>query len=217
MSRFIELELLTENVKKELKKLFAEDVTGHDFLHTLRVLNNACNIQKNAGGDIYLITFAALLHDADDKKLFPETAGEYHNARMILNKNGADEEDTEKIIEIIRTVSFSSGIDAKSIEAKVVQDADRLDAIGAIGIARCFAYGASHGRSIYNEEDFIGNNMRESKSSIAHFYQKLLKLESLMKTEYGKNEAAKRTAFLKEYLRHFTEETDCGISAFQFI
>lgn len=209
MSRFVELELLTENVKTELKKLFSEDVSGHDFLHTLRVLDNACSIQKSVVGDSYIIVLSALLHDADDKKLFPESAKDNTNARKILQKYEVSEDDTETIIEIIRCVSFSSGIEAESTEAKVVQDADRLDALGAIGIARCFAYGASHGRSIYNEDDFIGNNMLGSDSGLAHFYQKLLKLESLMKTEYGKKEAGKRTAFLKEYLKHFYEETGC--------
>ena len=214
MSRFVELELLTENVKTELKTLFSEDVSGHDFLHTLRVMNNACYIQSSVGGDRYIVVLAALLHDADDKKLFPDSAKDNANARKILKKYEVSEEDTEKITEIIRCVSFSSGAEAESTEAEIVQDADRLDALGAIGIARCFAYGASHGRSIYNEDDFIGNNMLGSESGIAHFYQKLLRPEALMKTEYGKKEAEKRTAFLKEYLKHFSEETSCDAVSF---
>ena len=214
MSRFVELELLTENVKKELKKLFSEDVSGHDFLHTLRVMNNACCIQKKVGGDRYIIFLSALLHDADDKKLFPHTAGEYPNARKIMEKYKVSEDDQKSIIKIIESVSFSDGKETESLEAEIVQDADRLDALGAIGIARCFSYGAAHGRSIYLEEDSDSEKIQSGSSGIAHFHQKLLLLENMMKTPYGKEEAHKRTLFMKEYLKHFSEETGCDVISY---
>ncbi len=206
MSRFVELELLTENVKKELKKLFNEDSTGHDLLHTLRVVKNAELLQKEHGGDAFIITLAALLHDADDKKLSPGTYKNKDNARRILCANDISEDDMERIISIINSVSFSDGKTAETIEAKIVQDADRLDALGAIGIARCFSFGGAHGRPIYNESDFIEGNIETSTSGIAHFYQKLLRLKDMMNTQYGRREAEKRTDFLEKYLTQFISE-----------
>lgn len=205
MSRFIDIELLTESIKTDLYELFSSDFSGHDLLHTVRVLNNAQKIHCFSGGDIYLITLGALLHDADDKKLFPENKENEH-ARRIMENYDVSSDDIDIVIDIINRVSFSSGKTAEALEAKIVQDADRLDALGAVGIARCFSYGAAHGRPIYNESDFVDNNMEVSNSGIAHFYQKLLKLKSMMNTEYAKNEAEKRTVFLENYLNQFISE-----------
>ncbi len=108
---------------------------------------------------------------------------------------------------IIRCVSFSDRENQESLEGKIVQDADRLDALGAIGIARCFAWGGAHGRPIYSEKDCDKDFLKTDNSGIAHFFQKLLRLEGMMNTESGKNEAQKRTKFIKEYLLHFSEET----------
>ncbi len=203
------------NVKNEVRQLFCNEFSGHDMLHTLRVVNNAEALHRSHGGDSFIITLAALLHDADDKKLSPDTYKNKDNARKILYKNGISEEDTERIIGIISTVSFSDGIEAETIEAKIVQDADRLDALGAIGIARCFAYGGSHGRAIYTEDDLTGDSI-QSDSSISHFYKKLLKLSHMMQTAEGRKEAEKRTAFISSFLERFIRETDISDERIHF-
>ncbi len=197
---------IIKNIENDIRELFADEFSGHGILHTLRVVKNAKMLNSDGEGDDFIITLSALLHDADDRKLFPETAGNNGNARKILEKNGVSEEITEKIIEIINSVSFTSGKIPETLEGKIVQDADRLDAIGAVGIARCFSYGGNHNRPIYEETDFSGGG--DGNSSIAHFYSKLLKLESLMNTENGREEASKRTDFLKKYLSRFIEEAD---------
>jgi uncharacterized protein len=163
-------------------------------------------LNEDGEGDDFIITLSALLHDADDRKLLPETIENNGNARKISEKNGVSKEIADRIIDIINSVSFSSGKIPVSYEGKIVQDADRLDAIGAVGIARCFSFGGNHNRPMYEEGDFLGYGSGES--SIAHFYNKLLKLEMLMNTEKGKKEAEKRTAFLKTYLERLKEETD---------
>ncbi len=200
-----EIEII-KNIEKDVRELFSGEFSGHDVLHTLRVVKNAKMLNEDGEGDGFIIILASLLHDADDRKLFPETAENNGNARKILEKNCVSEEITDRIIDIISFVSFSAGKIPDSIEGKIVQDADRLDAMGAVGIARCFAYGGNHNRPMYEEGDFSGEGSGDS--SIAHFYNKLLKLEGLMNTEKGMVEAEKRTAFLKIYLEYFKEETD---------
>lgn len=200
-----EIEII-KNVENDIRELFAGEFSGHDVLHTLRVVKNARMLNEDGEGDEFIIILACLLHDADDRKLFPETAENNGNARKISEKNGVSNEITERIIDIINSVSFSAGKIPDSLEGKIVQDADRLDAIGAVGIARCFSFGGSRNRLMYEEGDFSGDVSGES--SVAHFYNKLLKLEGLMNTAKGREEAEKRTAFLKSFLEHFGEETD---------
>lgn len=198
-----ELEII-KNVEKDIRELFSGEFSGHDVLHTLRVVKNAIMLNEDGEGDEFIIILACLLHDADDRKLFPETAENNCNARKISEKNGVSREITDRIIDIVNSVSFSSGKTPDSLEGKIVQDADRLDATGAVGIARCFAFGGNHSRPIYEEGDFSSEGSGES--SIAHFYSKLLKVEGLMNTKKGREEAEKRTAFLKTYLERFKEE-----------
>ncbi|MDO5139671.1 MAG: phosphohydrolase, partial [Oscillospiraceae bacterium] len=139
---------------------------------------------------------AALLHDADDHKLF--NTENNANARRFLEDNGIDPEKTEKICSAINMVSFSKnrGRRPDTIEGKIVQDADRLDALGAIGIARTFAFGGERGRPL--------------DDSIQHFYDKLLLLKDEMNTESGKGLAEKRHAFLVEFLEEYQQETGTG-------
>lgn len=195
-----------KNVENDIRALFSGDYSGHDVLHTLRVVKNAKMLNSENEGNDFIITLSALLHDADDRKIFPETAENNGNARKILGKYGVSKEITDRIIDIINCVSFTAEKTPDSIEGKIVQDADRLDAIGAVGIARCFSYGGNHNRPLYEEKDFSGEGSGDS--SIAHFYNKLLKLEGLMNTKKGREEAEKRTAFLKNYIERFKEETD---------
>lgn len=201
-------ELKIDAIKKEAEKFFKDEFSGHDTLHTMRVLKNALMLQKRHGGDIFIISAAALLHDFDDKKISPQTHKGLDNAKAVLNKYCIPEDEVSHILRIIQSVSFSDGKIPDSPEGQLVQDADRLDALGAVGIARCFAWGGSHGRPIYTEMDANKSFAANGNSGIAHFYQKLLRLEALMNTAGAKEEAKKRTEFLKEYLRRFSEEAD---------
>ena len=186
-------ERVIDNAIAYVGELFRGNAGGHDAAHTMRVYRNALRIaEREPGCDVKIAALAALLHDADDHKLFATENNV--NARAFLAENGATERETERICGIINAVSFSKnrGHAPKTLEAKVVQDADRLDAIGAIGIARTFAYGGEHGRSL--------------DESVQHFYDKLLLLKDLMNTESGKALAEERHAFLEEFLRRYKEE-----------
>ena len=184
---------IVDNAIEYVEELFRGNAGGHDAAHTLRVYRNALKIaEKEPGCDAEIAALAALLHDADDHKLFATENNA--NARRFLAANGATEGEAEQVCAIINSVSFSKnrGRAPETIEAKVVQDADRLDAIGAIGIARTFAYGGEHGRSL--------------DESVQHFYDKLLLLKDLMNTDAGKALAEERHAFLEEFLKRYREE-----------
>ena len=175
------------------RALFAGNADGHGFDHTMRVYRNAMEIAREEDCDRQIVALAALLHDADDPKLF--STADNANARAFLNSHGADEEMTERILAAVNAVSFSKNRDRKpdTVEGQIVQDAGRLDAIGAIGIARTFAYGGGHGRGL---EDSIG-----------HFHEKLLLLTDLMNTLTAKSMAAERHRFMPDFLREWARET----------
>lgn len=177
-----------------ITELFRTNAGGHDAEHTLRVYRNAMKIaEREQGRDLQIVALAALLHDADDHKLFQTE--NIANARRFLTENRVPEEEIERICQAINAVSFSQNRDKppSTLEGKIVQDADRLDALGAVGIARTFAYGGEHGRPM--------------QESIQHFHEKLLLLKDLMNTETGRRLAEKRHAVLEEFLREFEEET----------
>ena len=184
---------LTEKAVFYIEELFRGNAGGHDARHTLRVYRNAMLIAEGEPGcDRELVALCALLHDADDHKLFSTENNE--NARRFLKENRVSSERTEKICEAVNSVSFSRnrGTVPRTLEGKIVQDADRLDAIGAIGAARTFAYGGEHGRSL--------------EDSVQHFYDKLLLLKDLMNTETGRRLAQKRHRFLEMFLQELEEE-----------
>lgn len=197
------------------ERLFAGEAGGHDLQHTLRVERNAMRIQREEGGDLFLIRLAALLHDADDGKLFDTEAGLTH-ARSFMAEMCLTPQETEKVCGMIRTVGFRGGHNAPpaTLEGRIVQDADRLDAIGAIGIGRAFAYGGAHGRLMHdpreNPADFASAEeyARAKGTTINHFYEKLLLLKNRMTTPTGKRLAEERHAFMEEFLARFTGEWD---------
>lgn len=199
-----------EKLTHQIRQLFAGDVSGHDFYHTLRVYRNAMTIARETTCNQEVVALGALLHDADDKKLF--ATDDYENARKLLEDYGASPALTEDVIDVISTVSFGEGKMPKSIEGKIVQDADRLDALGAIGIARTFAYGGSHGTPLYDPE--IPPNMHMTKeeyrshagTSFNHFYEKLLLLKDTMHTEKAKEMAVHRHQFLETFAEEFLQE-----------
>ena len=176
------------------ERLFAGNSDGHDALHTLRVYKNAQLILESyPEADRFVTLLAALLHDADDHKLFKTENNE--NARAFLRENGLSDETIEQICDTINVVSFSKnkGRTPETPEGKIVQDADRLDALGAIGIARTFAYGGKAGRSL--------------DESIQHFYDKLLLLKDQMNTDAAKQIAAERHSFMTDFLQEYDLET----------
>ena len=189
-------ETLEEGAIAYVRDLFAGNAGGHDAEHTLRVYNNARQIAKSEPGcDETVVMLAALLHDADDHKLFHTENNA--NARAFMQANNVPKEQEEAVCRAINVVSFSQNKDAvpATPEGKIVQDADRLDAIGAIGIARTFAYGGEHGRPM--------------EDSIRHFYDKLLLLKDHLNTQTAKEMAAERHAFLGAFLLKWEKEMKC--------
>lgn len=186
-----------------VKDRFETDTTGHDFHHMIRTLNNAKIIQEKEGGDLFIISLAALFHDFPDTKLSLHPELEYERITSWLREKGVNNQDIDHILHCIRAVSYRGGknpIQPQSIEAKIVQDADRLDALGAIGIARAFTYGGSRGRKMYALEN------TDEPTTIRHFYEKLLRLKDLMQTKTGKQMAEERTRFMEKFIQQMYKE-----------
>ena len=190
---------------------------GHDWFHIQRVYNNAKLIAKGEQVDSFVVSLGALLHDIADAKFFDgdESVGP-KKARAFLENQGVDEKVIVHVENIIQFISFksslSSGEKFTSPELNVIQDADRLDAIGAIGIARCFNYGGFKNRALYDPEIAPNLNMtkEEYKKSTAptinHFYEKLLLLKDMMNTETGRRIAADRHSYMEGFLQQFYDE-----------
>lgn len=191
---------------------------GHDWFHTHRVLKNAQLIAKTENVDMIVVSLGALLHDIADSKFYNGDEGIGPKiSREFLFKNNVDSTIIEHVIQIIENISFKGGKENqkfRSPELDVIQDADRLDAIGAIGIARCFNYGGFKNRKIYDPE--IKPNLKmtkeEYKSSSAptinHFYEKLLLLKDRMNTKTGRQIAEKRHQYMERFLKQFYAEWD---------
>ena len=195
-----------------VKNIFKNEYSGHDHFHTLRVYKMAKRIEIEENANLEIVSLAALLHDVDDIKLSPNTHKNKANARKFLLDNNVKE--IELICEIIGEISYK-GIDTttgKTLESRIVQDADRLDAIGAIGIARAFAYGGNHNRVMYDPEVLPSLNMNESEyrnhvsTTVNHFYEKLFNLKDLMNTKTGKEIALEREKYMKDYIDRFINE-----------
>ena len=181
-----------------IQDVFKNRSDGHDAEHSIRVYKNAKAIAAHYEDcDMKLVSLAALLHDVDDHKLFQTE--DNANARRFLAGQNVDKETADRICRIVESVSFSKNKDRRpeTIEAKIVQDADRLDAIGAIGIARTFAYGGEHGRSM--------------ESSIQHFYEKLLLLKDELNTEAARKMAEERHEYMESFLEEYEKETSFAV------
>jgi uncharacterized protein len=209
---------MVEKAKVFVEKYMAGDASGHDFFHTLRVLHLAETIareeSKRKPVDMELVQLIALLHDVDDRKLSPETCENLDRARAFLNQNEVSEERIRLIVDGIKQISFKGkdSVSPDTMEARCVQDADRLDAIGAIGIARTFAFGGSRGSLMYHPGQPPRLNMdaevyaNTRSHTINHFYEKLLLLKDLMNTETGKGMALHRHAYMESFLEEFYAE-----------
>tara|TARA_R110002074_G_scaffold110098_1_gene237101 strand:- start:141 stop:797 length:657 start_codon:yes stop_codon:yes gene_type:complete len=190
---------------------------GHDWFHIERVYKNTLLIAKHEAVNIKVVSLAALLHDIADPKFHngDETIGPRVASEFLL-KNDIDSEIIEHVTQIIENLSFKNSFDIDSNftskEMEVVQDADRLDAIGAIGIARCFNYGGFKNRALYNPK--INPNLSMTKAeykaaeapTINHFYEKLLLLKDLMNTKSGKRIALERHKYMEDFLKQFYAE-----------
>ncbi len=188
-------EEIIEQALEYIKKLFQNNSDGHDAAHSIRVYTNARKIaEEYPECDLTVVSLAALLHDVDDHKLFNTVNN--MNARTFLKESQVADSVTERICEVINGVSFSKnrGKRPATLEGQIVQDADRLDAMGAIGIARTFAYGGKVGRPL--------------EDSLKHFDDKLLLLKDEMNTEAAKRIAEHRHKYMEEFLAEFHDETD---------
>lgn len=185
---------ITQEAITYIRTLFSGNADGHGADHSLRVWRNAMMIAAGETGcDRLIVSLAALLHDADDHKLF--STENNANARRFLEEHCIPAETADRICAVINSVSFSKnrGKRPDTPEGCVVQDADRLDALGAVGIARTFAYGGKHGRP--------------PEDSIAHFHEKLLLLKDMMNTGKAKELALERHVFLETFLQEWARET----------
>jgi len=198
-----------ENLKKVVKSKLGKNDPAHDFEHVMRVYRNAERICKTENGNKKLILSAVLLHDIIKIKNRKDSA--LKSARLsekILKQNYFSDNEIKIISDAIKEHSFSKGKIPSTIEGKILQDADRLDAIGAIGLARVFSFSGSNNRPFYDPKDpFSKNrNLNDNKWAIDHFYEKLLTLEQKMNTKTGKTIAKKRTKTLKDFLKELKNE-----------
>ena len=198
------------------KRVLGSDTSGHDWSHIERVVNTTKTIAKAEGADLFICEAAALLHDVIDDKIIQDPADALKELKKFLTSIEVTPVQIEAIVSIITRMSFKNHQEKQdlSLEGKVVQDADRLDAIGAIGIARVMCYSGSTGRPIHNpdmkpRENMTPEEYRNGESTaIMHFYEKLLKLKDLMNTKYGNELAKGRHEFLELYLEQFYAEWD---------
>lgn len=208
------IDLTINYVKKELENVEA----GHDWFHIERVYKNALNLLKEEKANEQVVILGALLHDIADSKFHngDETIGP-KKALDFMNTLDISEEVKDHVIKIIENISFKGGNFERNFMSKeldIVQDADRLDAIGAIGIARAFQYGGFKNRTIYNPEEKPKFNMTKEEykkhegTTINHFYEKLLLLKDLMNTETGKQIAQNRHEHMEGFLKQFLDEVE---------
>ncbi|WP_430785634.1 HD domain-containing protein [Virgibacillus flavescens] len=188
-----------DSIRDYIFNLFQDDATGHDFYHMERVARLAKTIARNEAADAFITEAAAWLHDVGDKKLFVNPQLARIEMDEFLDEINVTKHEVKAIQSAMESVSFSKGLTPSTLEGKIVQDADRLDAIGAIGIARVFAYGGTKDQHIYD-----GTN--PNNTSIQHFYDKLIKLKGMMHTQTAIDMAKERHQFMETYLDHFFQE-----------
>lgn len=212
----INQDVIIENTKQFVKSTLMSAEGGHDWFHVERVLKTAVYIAKKEKASLFMVKLGALLHDIADSK-FHEGNEEIGPliAEKFLKSQNISQSDLEHVINIIKYVSFKNSFDNtvfESIELEIIKDADRLDAIGAIGIARCFNYGGFKNRLIYDPDISIVSHKNKTsyKNSTApsfnHFYEKLLLLKDLMHTKTAKDLAEERHEFMIKYIKQFKKE-----------
>ncbi|MFD3450163.1 HD domain-containing protein [Microbacteriaceae bacterium 4G12] len=197
-----------------VKECLEKDASGHDWYHIERVYKQAIAICEKEGGNLFIVQMAALLHDVADEKLNESEEAGLQKVQNWLTQLHIDEDDQKHILHIIMNMSFKGGHggQVETLEGQIVQDADRLDALGAIGISRTFAYGGAKGRLMYDpdlspRETMTKEEYRNANStSLNHFYEKLLKLKDLMNTATAKQLAEKRHMYMEGFIQQFMKE-----------
>ena len=208
-------ESVFSSVHDFLESLFEGDSSGHDIWHTMRVHDMAVSICREEGGDMDVVRLAALLHDADDRKLFGDNG--YANARRFMDSPGIPADVQGRVIGLISQIAFTrtESVVPDTQEGRIVQEAHRMDAIGAIGIARAFAYGGSRGRAMHipGEEPRLGMDAEQYHANrgttVNHFHEKLLLLKDSMNTGTARRMAAARHDYMVRFLDEFMAEW-CG-------
>ena len=202
-----------EKLKSEVKKRVAKNDPAHDFAHIMRVYKNAEKIGKKEKVNMTLVRAAALLHDIisyakSDKRSKNASTKSALKAAQILKRHGYDTHEIGIITQAISEHSYSKDMVPSTLEGKVLQDADRLDALGAIGIARTFAVGGAEKRSFYSKDDPFCHTRTPNDQvwTLDHFYKKLLLLEKKMNTKTAKKEARRRTKMMKRFLDNLKKE-----------
>lgn len=207
---------IVERAAQFVREKLHGDSSGHDWWHIERVRQNALRLARDEGADLFVVELAALLHDIADWKFHDgdDTVGP-RAARDWMEQNDVGAKTIDEVCEIIATLSFKgAGVstEMRTIEGRCVQDGDRLDAIGAIGIARAFAFGGHFGRAMYDpdvppeEHQTFAAYKSKSGPTINHFYEKLLLLKDRMQTASGKRLALERHQFMEEFLIQFFSE-----------
>ena len=203
------MEKIINFVKEELKY----DNSGHGLQHALRVYNNAKKINEKEMGNEKIVLTAALLHDTVDKKWFDNFDDRIEIVKGFLQSNNYTNEEIDEIIYIISNISWNNGnfAELNSLNAKIVRDADRLDAIGAMGIIRTIEYGNSKHRNFYENENLLFNNGKYefyqiTTSTLSHFYEKLLLVKDKLHTKTALAMAEERHQFMILFLNEFYNE-----------
>lgn len=211
------MDLIIEKVIRVVRNKMQNESSGHDYWHVMRVYDNAILLIKEESKEKQLNSFvvklASLLHDIGDYKITGSMDTQTEIPKQILKQLDVQNEIIEQVVQIIEEISFHVQAEKlSSLESEIVQDADRLDALGAIGIARTFAYGGAKNREIWNPEESPKINMTKDEyiqnkgNSVNHFYEKLLLLKDKMNTKFGKQVAIKRHQYMNEFLQQFFAE-----------
>ena len=208
---------LIKDTENFVKDKLANEGSGHDWWHIHRVRENARRINKAEKGNWLIIELATLLHDVGDKKVLKEKEDDYSIAENYLKGKKVQLETIKRVMSIIKSMSFRHSLVNKSVEKSkefaVVQDADRLDAVGAIAVARVFTYGGNRNRPLYNPnlkmKKLTNSNYEKGyQSSLHHFWEKLFLLKELFNTKYAKKLALKRHKYMEGFVRQFLLEWD---------
>ncbi|MBC2250263.1 HD domain-containing protein [Listeria sp. FSL L7-0123] len=195
-------EEIIQSAEKWMQSHFEKETTGHDWAHIQRVWHLSKQIQAKEGGDLFIIELAALFHDYNDSKLTNNPLQATQTMINWMETKDIPKTSINKIIRIIQSVSFKNGanpLQALTIEEKIVQDADRLDAIGAIGIARTFTYGGAHNREITNHN-------HPEETTLQHFYDKLLLIQDQLKTKAAQELAIEKQQIMQDFIHALEKE-----------
>lgn len=202
----VDKDVVLAEIETYIYNMFHLDATGHDYYHMKRVAKMAKYLAEQENSDPFLCEVSGWVHDVGDDKLTHDPEQAIIDLKLFLASISLSDAQIKKIMETITTVSFRKGQDPKTLAGKIVQDADRLDAIGAIGIARTFAYGGNKNRSIHSEESH-----QKQHATIQHFDDKLLVIKDKIKTHAAKEIAVKRHDYMEQFLSTFYNEWNSNI------